>query len=87
MSDALDELREELDSIDEQLIGFFCERQKVAKQIGFIKKQENLPIVDAEQKKIALEKRLKIADSIQMPRKDVEDLFNFLHDKSVEVQK
>lgn len=45
---ALDELREELDNLDDELITLFKRRMEIAKKIGGYKKLKDLPIRDRE---------------------------------------
>ncbi len=47
MSD-LKRLRYKIDSIDEEILRLLSERTKTCVEIGFAKKQQNLPVRDAE---------------------------------------
>ncbi len=42
----LDELREVVDQINEEIIGLFAKRLEVTKQIARVKKEEQLPVDD-----------------------------------------
>ena len=50
----LQELRQKIDTIDEELIRLFCLRMEVSKAIGTYKKERNLPIFvpEREQEKL-----------------------------------
>ena len=41
----LNELRKEIDSIDDELVKLFCQRMQVAEKIAEYKKENNLPIL------------------------------------------
>lgn len=41
----IQELRSQIDGIDEQLVKLFCQRMEVAAQIAAYKRQHNLPIL------------------------------------------
>ena len=51
----LKELRQQIDSIDDQLIALFAQRMEVASKIGAYKKERNLPVFvpEREQEKLA----------------------------------
>ena len=51
----LQELRKEIDAIDDQLVALFCQRMEVSAKIGAYKKERNLPIFvpEREQEKLA----------------------------------
>ncbi len=55
----LQELRQKIDAIDEEMIRLFCQRMEVSKAIGAYKKERNLPIFVPEREQ---EKLLDIAD-------------------------
>ncbi len=44
----LDEIRQEIDTIDAQLLPLFIERMKCAEQVAEVKKEKNLPVFNAE---------------------------------------
>src|SRR4051794_8870674 len=52
----LDKLRQQIDSLDAQLVNLLNERAKVVVDIGKIKQQTNAPIYAPEREKIVLEK-------------------------------
>jgi len=83
----LDELRSEIDTLDEQILVLFDERQRVSKQIGFIKNENGWPIVDEKRKALALSTRLEFAQGIGLSEKDVKDIFELFHKKAVEIQR
>jgi len=55
----LQQLRQKIDAIDEEMIRLFCQRMEVSKAIGAYKKERNLPIFVPEREQ---EKLMDIAD-------------------------
>ena len=53
----LNELRNEIDDIDQQMMELFKRRMAVSKQIGKVKKVMGLPIFDPTREQTLLEKR------------------------------
>lgn len=52
----LDLLREKIDYIDKQIVNLFEERLNICKEIGRIKKDNNLPIFNQERENKVIEK-------------------------------
>lgn len=47
----IDEIRQEIDSLDNQLLQIFNRRAELALEIGHLKKELNLPVYDPEREK------------------------------------
>lgn len=56
---ALQELRQKIDVIDEEMIRLFCQRMEVSRKIGAYKKERDLPIFVPQREQ---EKLMDIAD-------------------------
>lgn len=52
----IDELRNEIDQIDNEICALFEKRMNTAKEIALFKKQNNLPVLDSGREKIVLER-------------------------------
>ena len=52
----MDDIRERINQLDEQLLQIFNERASLALAIGEIKKQQNLPIYDPKREKLIFER-------------------------------
>ena len=63
----LDELRMEIDKVDDQLIRLFAQRMDIAAQIAEYKKQHNLPVLNAARER---EKLSMITDASREDMKD-----------------
>ena len=61
--DELKQNRQKLETIDEQMAALFEERMAISRQIADYKRENALPVLDAERERILLEKNAeKIAD-------------------------
>ena len=52
----LDEIREQINQIDDQMVKLFEERMKAAEKVAEYKKERSLPIKDEAREKIVIEK-------------------------------
>lgn len=74
----LNELREKIDSIHEKIIELVEQRIEIAKQIAVIKKEERLPILDAQrEEKIRLEVR-KMAKSRGLSTSVIDEIIQLI---------
>lgn len=55
MTNQLETLRQEIDSIDKQIFGLFEQRITVAKQIGAYKKEHELSVLDSSREDVKRE--------------------------------
>lgn len=75
----LDELRKEINTIDEQIMDLFKQRMSVSKKIGEFKKQNNLPILDSKREASMFDLYKKLFDNDALwnhYRKVLETLMN-----------
>lgn len=75
----LDELRKEINTIDEQIMDLFKQRMFVSKKIGEFKKQNNLPILDSKREASMFDVYKKLFDNDDLwnhYRKVLETLMN-----------
>ena len=83
----LDNLRKNIDNIDEQLVELITKRIEIVKKIGEFKKQNNLPIVDKNRFENVLEKVEKTAIQQGLSPDFVKELYEVIHKYSCEVEK
>jgi len=75
----LDELRKEINTIDEQIMDLFKQRMSVSKKIGEFKKQNNLAILDSKREASMFDVYKKLFDNDALwnhYRKVLETLMN-----------
>ncbi len=83
----LDELRKEIDDIDQEILKILVRRVDIVKQIGELKNEQNLPIVDEVRKEKVLESITERAKLFHLSEDFVKKLFQEIHDHAVELQK
>ena len=83
----LDDLRKNIDNIDEQLVELIAKRIEIVKKIGEFKKQNNLPVLDKNRFEKVLEKVEKKAIQQGLSQDFVKELYEVIHKYSCEVEK
>ena len=78
-------LRKKIDDIDDELIALFLKRLDISKEIGELKKENNMKIYDPEREEEIIGMSLKNIDDNQ--KKYVEKFLRTLMDISKQVQK
>lgn len=81
----INQLRENINTIDEALVALFQKRMQVAKDIAAYKKENNLPVYDPERERQVLVKQAsRVEEDLKMP---VRLLYNTLFDLSRNYQR
>jgi len=86
LPDLLDTLRERIRRLDQEVIARVAERMELSRQVGEIKRQQKLSIVDYAQERDVLERARRLAGEMGLDPRVVEDLFAGLIRASVSVQ-
>lgn len=84
--DTLEQHRTLISDIDFQLINLLSDRMKISKQIGTIKKENNIAIFQPERWKTITEYAIKKAEEMDISQEFIEKLFKAIHEESIEVQ-
>lgn len=82
----IDHLRAKIDVIDENLLYALGARMKISRQIGEYKKGSNIAIIQASRWDSLLGKVVEKGKEYGLPEKFLNDVFNAIHEASVEVQ-
>ena len=82
----IDQLRAKIDIIDENLLYALGSRMKISRQIGEYKKSNNIAILQTSRWDAVLAKVVEKGKEYGLPQKFIEDVFNAIHETSVEVQ-
>lgn len=80
------ELRSALDEIDRLIIEMTGERMEIARELGIIKKQNNVAIYQPEHLAKMMEDRLKKAEPVGLSKEFINNLFDAIHTESVRQQ-
>ena len=82
----IDQLRAKIDVIDENLLYALGSRMKISRQIGEYKKNHNIAILQASRWDSLLAKVVEKGVEYGLPQDFIEDVFNAIHEASVEAQ-
>ncbi|MEM4177507.1 MAG: chorismate mutase [Nitrososphaeria archaeon] len=78
MSEDINALRERIDYIDEEIVKLLAERVKVAKDIGRLKKEKGLPIVDSQRENEVYTRAIRLALENGLSPEDCENIFKVI---------
>lgn len=84
--DKLQQLRNMIDEIDDELINVLKKRAQAIEQIGTYKKEHNITIFQLERWQEILRTRAQWAEKLGLSRLHVERLCQLLHDESIKIQ-
>ena len=82
----IDQLRAKIDIIDENLLYALGSRMKISRKIGEYKKSNNIAILQTSRWDAILAKVVEAVAEYGLPEKFIKDVFNAIHEASVEVQ-
>lgn len=82
----LDELRQKIDSIDNDLLELLAKRMDVSREIGRYKKEHKLPVVQTARYKDLMEKRVADGERLDLSPDFVRSLLACIHEESVRQQ-
>lgn len=85
-SEALNEYRSRIDDIDAQLLALLAKRMEISQQIGEIKKQHSMSVLQPKRYSQMLEQRILSAQSLGLSPDFVEKLMQEIHEESVKKQ-
>ncbi|MEI6327188.1 MAG: chorismate mutase [Candidatus Roizmanbacteria bacterium] len=85
--DKLQELRNQIDELDDQLLDVLCKRLQVVSEVGKIKKERMLPPLDASRWAHVLEDRLQKADMYGLKREFVKTILDTIHSEALRIEK
>lgn len=75
ISDELEQLRGEVDALDQELIEILVRRFSVTEEIGNVKAKNNLPSEDEQREAKQYKKFKKYADEYGLPREMLKEIF------------
>lgn len=82
----LSQLRNQIDSIDEQMLELLAKRMRVSREIGVYKKEHNMPILQSPRYSEILEKRSNMGQSMDLSAEFVKEILKEIHEESVRQQ-
>ena len=85
--DKLENLRKEIDVIDNEIVKLFAKRFEVVKQIGVFKKENKIDVVDDKRFQKVLEKVENLAGKNGISKKFIHEIYEQIHDYSCDLEK
>ena len=86
MTETLTELRRQIDGIDNQLLDLLAERMRISREIGAYKKEQNMPVLQAQRYDEILQKRMSQAEVLGINPEFVKNVLQAIHEESVQQQ-
>ncbi|HZL07922.1 MAG TPA: chorismate mutase [Candidatus Dormibacteraeota bacterium] len=84
--DRLNDLRKQIDTLDEELLRVLSERMNAAREIGSYKKSHGLDLTDSERMRAVLETQLSRADQAGLPHEFVQELYEVIYKHTIAVE-
>lgn len=84
--DFLESMREEIDSLDFQLLDLLSQRMEIVKRIGEYKLDNNLAIMQLRRWEEMIKLRVEVGESLGLSEEYVKDLLRLVHKESVRKQ-
>lgn len=78
--------RKKIDSLDKALIALLGERERVVKEIGVYKAQNNIPALQADRFKQVIEKSIEAGKKEGLSEAFVTELMNAIHKESLRIE-
>ena len=82
----LSRLRNQIDSIDDELLSLIAKRMKVSEEIGSFKKEQNMAVLQMDRWKTVLNDRIMKGESLGLNAESVKGIFDIIHKDSIERQ-
>jgi chorismate mutase len=86
MNESLENLRKQIDELDEELLNIFAKRMGVVLKIGALKRATGVPPLDAVRWQSLLDSKRSKAISLGLSEKFVESAYYLIHEYSLEIQ-
>lgn len=83
----LDQLRSEIDKVDEEILDLLKKRQEIARMVGAFKKKNGIKPLQQERWKEVLNSRLESGKNKGLSPELVESIWQKIHDDSLDKQR
>lgn len=78
--------RNEIDTIDAEILEYIAQRIEIVKKVGEYKKENNMPFLDATRRDQILENKMKLAKEKDLCPDLTKNLYTLLHDYSLSIE-
>lgn len=82
----LDDLRKKIDAIDTELLKTMAKRMSVVREIGKIKKEQNLPPLDEKRWKEVIMGRQEMAKKLKLPKAFIAAIWHTIHKEALRIE-
>ena len=82
----LENLRQRIDRLDDQLLHVLKKRFQIVNQIGILKKELKLSAMQPQRWDKVIKARLKIAEQMKLRKSFILEVFNLIHQESLQQQ-
>lgn len=86
MNDDLKKLRQQIDTADDELLQILARRVDIVRQVGLLKKANNMASLDEKRWRELLESNLLKAGSLNLSGDFIRKLYNLIHEYSLEIE-
>lgn len=87
MSKELYSLRKKVDIIDKNILNLLGKRMNLSRQIGKVKKENGIPLLDEDRWKKVLQSKISKAESLKLSKEFIQKIYNLIHKYSLRIQK
>lgn len=82
----LQELRSQIDSIDEELLQLLAKRSEISSKIGMVKKEHNLAVLQLDRWNTILQNHINKGEMLGLKENLVKEIFEIIHKDSIDRQ-
>jgi len=86
MNEKLSELREKIDNVDNEILKNLSERMKISKEIGELKKKQDIPILQSSRWQHVLFDRIEKGKKMNLNDSFLCKLYQLIHEESMRQQ-
>lgn len=87
MNNKLDNLRKQIDIVDEELLILLAKRTMLVRKISKFKKSHNIPILDKDRRSEVLNTQLSKGEGLGLSKDLIKKLYSLVHKYSIKIQK
>ena len=84
--DLLQNFREQIDSLDREILYLFFRRFTLVNEIWKVKKQLKMPVLQENRWKEVLENKLDIWEEYWLSKEFIEDIWNRIHKEALKIE-
>ena len=82
----LSQLRQEIDTLDHEIMKLFSQRMECVKQVGEYKRAHGIAVIDNTRWNAVLSNKIELAKSMGLDTSMVTDIYNRIHQAAIELE-